>query len=206
MPFPKRALTIACGLVLLAGAYIAFATYIDNVEHPQYTTLVSDGRFEVRAYRPMTVAELTVAGRRREAVNRAFSPLADYIFAKERDGEKIAMTAPVTQAATASEDEWTVTFVMPARHALASLPKPLNSKIVLRQVRESKRAVVQFGGVADDRLIDEKENELRQWVKSKGLKMIGEPTYAYYNSPFTPGFMRRNEIMFELKTDEASGS
>ena len=206
MALPNRTLTIVGALVLLAGAYIAFAIYIDDVEHPRYKTLVSNGKFEVRAYPPMTVAEFAVVGSRREAVNKAFSPLADYIFAKERPGKKIAMTAPVTQAAKSASDEWTVSFVMPAQYDLASLPKPVNSEIILRQLRESRRAVVQFSGVADDRLINENESKLRQWIKSQGLTTIGEPTYAYYNSPFTPGFMRRNEIMFELKRTKEHGS
>ena len=77
---------------------------------------------------------------------------------------------------------------------------------MLREARESKRAVVRFGGVADDRLIDEKESQLREWLKSQGLKTVGGPTYAYYNSPFTPGFLRRNEIMFELAPGQTAGS
>ncbi|MEM9354657.1 MAG: heme-binding protein [Pseudomonadota bacterium] len=206
MALPNRSLIIAGTLIAIAGAYIGFASYIDNVEHPRHTTLVSEDQFEVRAYPPITVAEFTVKGSRREAANKAFSPLADYIFAKERAGEKIAMTAPVTQAARPAADRWTVSFVMPAKYDLASLPKPANSDIVLRQMSKSKRAVVQFSGVADDRLLDENENKLRKWIKSKGLTVIGKPTYAYYNSPFTPGFMRRNEIMFEIKTDKERGS
>jgi hypothetical protein len=36
-------------------------------------------------------------------------------------------------------------------------------------------------------------------VKSNQLKAIGEPWTARYNPPFMPGFMRRNEVMIELR-------
>ena len=206
---------IAAGVTLLAAGYLAATMYVDNVEQPAYQTVASDGDFEVRSYGPSIVAEIAVRGSRRDAANRAFSPLANYIFAKERSGdsismtapvtqsprEPIAMTAPVTQSRVTTDGEWTVRFVMPAQYALDSLPEPKNRNITLSEVRGAQRAVVRFSGVASDALIAEKESKLRSWIRSRGLKAEGVPTYAYYNAPFTPGFMRRNEIMFDLKAE-----
>ena len=36
------------------------------------------------------------------------------------------------------------------------------------------------------------------WLAGKGLTPVGAPTFAYYNDPFTPGFLRRNEILYDL--------
>jgi hypothetical protein len=30
--------------------------------------------------------------------------------------------------------------------------------------------------------------------------VVGAPTYAYYNDPFTPGPLRRNEVIFDVTT------
>lgn len=205
------AILLGSGAVVAAG-YVGAAAYIDNVEHPAYKSVVSDGMFEVRDYRPMIVAEFAVQGDRREAARRAFSPLSRYIFAKERIGDAIAMTAPVTQAPRAqiamtapvvqSHDDgnggWFVRFTMPARYTLEMLPKPQNKDIRLFEVSGKRQAVIRFGGIATDVRLTEKQAALRSWMKSQGLKAIGPVTYAYYNSPFTPGFLRRNEIMFDL--------
>ena len=204
---------VGFGATLLATAYLAATTYIDNVEQPEYRTIASEGDFEVRSYGPMIVAEVAVRGTRKDAANRAFSPLANYIFAKERGGdaismtapviqsrrEPIAMTAPVTQSRNETDGIWTVRFVMPAQYTLDSLPTPQNRNITLHEVKGAQRAVVRFSGVASDALIADKEAKLQSWIRSRGLKAAGAPTYAYYNAPFTPGFMRRNEIMFNLQ-------
>ncbi|MEI7881439.1 MAG: heme-binding protein [bacterium] len=36
---------------------------------------------------------------------------------------------------------------------------------------------------------------MRDWMKANGLIAAGEPIWARYNPPFTPWFMRRNEIL-----------
>lgn len=201
------------GLVVVAGgAYLAMSQYFDNVEQPEYRVVATQDDKEIRAYGPMIVAEVTVNGSRDASAGKAFSILAAYIFAKERDGEavpmtapvtqspreKISMTAPVTQSPRTEDGEWTVRFVMPKKYTMATLPKPQNNAIALKQVPAGERAAIKFSGNATDALMSSKEKELRTWISSRNVSINGPATYAYYNAPFTPGFMRRNEVMFDI--------
>ena len=54
-----------------------------------------------------------------------------------------------------------------------------------------------FGGTCAER---EREAvaRLRAWIISEGLQSFGEPTIAYYDAPFIPGFLRRNEAMLRV--------
>ena len=57
---------------------------------------------------------------------------------------------------------------------------------------------MRFSGRTDDALIAEQEQRLHDWMAARGLSPLGPPTYAYYNDPFTPGFLRRNEIQLPV--------
>jgi hypothetical protein len=151
----------------------------------------------LRAYPPLVVAEVTRTGTRDQAVRAGFGPLARYIFAQERGGEKIAMTAPVTQ--TAEGGSWTVRFIMPSDYSLDRLPKPSGADVKLTELPAARRAAIRFSGWWSDPLFTEKNAELLAWMAKHGLSPVGEPTFAYYNDPFTPGFLRRNEILYEVK-------
>jgi hypothetical protein len=39
---------------------------------------------------------------------------------------------------------------------------------------------------------------LRERIKARGLIIEGEPVLARYNPPFTPWFMRRNEVLLPV--------
>ncbi len=189
-------LAVAGGLGL--AAYGAFLWYTNSVERPVYDSIAKDGDFEVRDYPALTMAEVTRTGDRRSAVSQGFRPLANYIFAKEREGEKIAMTAPVTQTPEETARNWSIRFIMPAGRSLESLPKPAGADVSLVESPPQRRAAIRFSGVATDELIAENEAKLRAWLEERGLEILGPPTYAYYNDPFTPGFMRRNEVLFDV--------
>ncbi len=179
-------------LVVLAGCAAFVASR--NVEQPPYASVTLDEDFELRDYPELTVAEVTTTGARGDAVSAGFGPLAGYIFAKERTGEKIAMTAPVTQTAEA-DGTWVVRFIMPSQYTLETLPRPAGSTVRLQTLPPRRMAAVQFSGVADDALIAEQEARLLAWMNARDLAPTDTPTYAYYNDPFTPGFLRRNEVL-----------
>lgn len=186
-------------LVFTLGA-CAWIYATSNVETPPYTVIESDGKIERRAYPDMIAAEITTIGTRYDAVRAGFRPLAGYIFAKEREGGKIAMTAPVTQRAGEGQD-WTVQFIMPAQYSLDDLPEPVQGDVRLTPIAAQERVAIQFAGVATDALIAKQEALLTEWLAARGLTAVGKPTYAYYNDPFTPGFLRRNEVIFDLAQD-----
>lgn len=188
---------------LIGGALVALllagcanvSKHDSHWEQPAYESLTLEGPFELRDYAPQTVAEVTTTGSRRRAVSDAFWPLANYIFAKEREGEKIAMTAPVTQTTDAENDAWTVRFVMPAEYSLETLPSPAGAEVRLEELPAMRMAAVKFSGIANDRSIAREEAKLLAWMEGQGLIPAGLPTYAYYNDPFTLPFIRRNEVM-----------
>ena len=211
-------IVIASVLVLAVAGILVFVYVIQNVEQPDYALVTQDGDFEIRDYPPLVVAEVTRAGNRQQSLSAGFGPLARYIFAKERGGERIAMTAPVQQQAVGADEkiamtapvtqtpsdngDWTVQFIMPSEYSIEDLPAPAGDAVRLREVPSRRVAAVRFSGRTNDRLIAEQEQRLRDWMAKRNLEAAGEPIYAYYNDPFTPGFLRRNEVLIPIQRDE----
>jgi hypothetical protein len=193
----RMAIYLAFGLlVLMLGVAVTWYVLTRNVEIARYEVIESDGDIEIRSYPALIAAEVVRIGSRDEAVRGGFRPLAGYIFAKERSGEKIAMTAPVIQKSDGRT--WTISFIMPAQYSLDSLPAPSDSDIHLREIPPMRRAAIRFSGSWSDTLFAQKNAALAEWLEKRGLTPLGTPTYAYYNDPFTPGFLRRNEVLYDL--------
>ncbi len=182
------------------------------VEEPVFKTVLSDGAFEVRDYPGLIVAEVAVTGEQKEAARSGFRLLAGYIFggnksrqsiamtapvAQEPVSEKIAMTAPVTQIQNAGT--WIVRFTMPSAYRMEALPEPNDPKVQLRRLPATRFAVLQFSGLAGERDVDAKTTELLAAVKAHHLRVGGQVTLAQYNPPWTPWFMRRNEVMVPVE-------
>jgi len=194
----RYALYGAAGVGLIAAAGLAFFIYREkSVEKPRHRVLEEDGQFEIREYPELLVAEAKVAGDRSFALDKGFEQLADYIFAKSRDGQKVEMTAPVLSASAGGED-WSTRFVMPAHFTRETLPQP-DPGVTITTVPARKVAVIRFAGVADEDRIADYEAQLRHWIGAKKLKAIGEAERAFYNSPFVPGPLRRTEVLIPIE-------
>jgi hypothetical protein len=198
-------------LPLLAQLFTGAAMAI---EEPKYSVIEKTEPFELRQYAPMIIAEVKVDGDLDDASSQGFRLIAAYIFGQNQVSEKIAMTTPVAieeQAVKSAKiamttpvniesngAQWTVSFVMPSEYTLETIPKPLNSKVQLRQIPAVKRAVIQFSGFYNPQKVADKTLELEQWMKTKNLQGLGVPKFARYNPPWTLPFMRRNEIMMDV--------
>jgi hypothetical protein len=40
---------------------------------------------------------------------------------------------------------------------------------------------------------------LKNFIRDRGLTVVGEPVFARYDPPFMPWFLRRNEIQIEVE-------
>ena len=198
-----------------------------RTETPKYKVEKSTADFEVRRYESRLVAEVRVSGDPRQASGNGFRVLAGYIFGNnvpaeeiamtspvERrpagEGEEIAMTSPVEQRPAARGDgdpeadlatskSWWVTFTMPSKWDEKSLPKPKDDRIRIVRIPVQRVAVVTFSGNPSAPKVEQRKDALLAAVRKAGLEPDGVPTYARYDPPWTPAFMRRNEIMLRLK-------
>ena len=181
------------------------------IEEPAYKTVLHEGAFEIRDYPALVVAEVTVSGDQKEAASNGFRLLAGYIFggnqrrqsiamtvpvAQSPSSEKIAMTAPVTQLRTA--DHWVVRFTMPSAYSLETLPEPNDPKVRLRVLEPTRFAVLRFSGLARKGDVAARSAELETLAGTHRLRTVGPASLAQYNPPWTPWFMRRNEVMLPV--------
>ena len=184
-----------------------------TIEEPKYKIIEAEGDFEIREYAPRIVAETLVSEAFDRAPNVGFRRLADYILgnneskqsiamtspvAQEPQSEKIAMTAPVGQE-RAKDNLWVITFTMPSSYTMETLPKPKNPEVKLKQLPPAKFAVIKFSGFNRAKTVEEKTNELNAWLKARSTKAKGQAIYARYNPPWTPWFLRRNELLIEIE-------
>lgn len=206
---PGQAAWLSATLLLLVLGMIPAASHA--VEEPAYTVVQAFPAFEIRRYAGYAVAEVVVAGPAQDAANRAFPILAGYIFGNNKGERKLAMTAPVTQAATpvkldmtapvtqsASQDGFLVQFVLPAGIDAARAPVPLDARVTLRDVPPRRVAVIRYSGFWSESNYDRHLAKLQDALRAAGIAWKGEPVLSRYNGPMTPWFMRRNEIWLAL--------
>jgi effector-binding domain-containing protein len=197
---------------LLTATFITFGEKCAvATEEVPYTVIEQKGAFELRQYPPHIVAETTVAGAFDEVGNIGFRRLADYINGENRSKQSIAMTAPVRQEAQAekiamtapvgqvkSGDSWRITFVMPSKYTLDTLPEPIDSRVTIEQEPGRKVAAVRYSGTWSRKSYEENRARLLAWIEERGFKQTAEPVWARYNPPFMPWFLRRNVILIPV--------
>lgn len=182
------------------------------VEEAKYKVLQKRDAFELREYAPQVVAETIVQGDFSSVGNEAFQRLHGYISGKNRKAQSIPMTAPVNQEAGSEKipmtapvnqervgNEWRVAFVMPAGSRLSDLPAPLDPSVILREIPGRTMAAMTYSGTWSKKRYDKNLEILKGRMKELGLKASGEPVFARYNPPFTPWFLRRNEILIPVE-------
>lgn len=197
---------------LLLLTLAAMPVWSHAIEEPDYEVIRKLDNVEVRQYAPYVVAEVILSASADEAGNQAFPILAGYIFGKNKGERKFAMTAPVTQAAVPVKMEMTapvtqsavaggmrVQFVLPRGVTLESAPEPLDPRVQLRLVPASQWAAIRYTGTWSQANYEEHLALLKTALGNAGIATQGEPVLARYNAPFTPWFMRRNEIWLALR-------
>ncbi len=198
--------------VLLSVILFAFTMPSHATDEPDFKVIRELGKdTELREYAVYLVTEVVVPGPAIEAGNQAFPILAGYIFGKNKGTRKFAMMAPVTQAAvpvklkmtapvtqTAVAEGFLVQFVLPKDVTLSTAPEPLDARITLRVIRSSLVAVIRYSGFWSDSNYKSHLTQLRASLNVANLVATGEAVYSRYNAPFTPWFMRRNEIWLHL--------
>ena len=198
--------------IILAGAVMIFGVMdAMAIEEATYKVVRKDGKFEIRDYAPHILAEIVVDGDLEEAGNRAFNRLFRYISGDNRSRRKVAMTAPVSQEPEGEkikmtapvgqqrvQERWAVSFMMPSSYTLETVPEPEDPQITLRQVPARRIAAVRYSGFWSEKGYLRYKLELESWIHERGLAIVGDPIWARYNPPFTPWFLRRNEILIPI--------
>ena len=208
---PGRRLSLALWAGWCSLAMFAFPMTSHATEEPDYQVVQTLDDIEIRQYQAYAVAEVVVPGPAADAGSAAFPILAGYIFGKNKGERKLAMTAPVTQAAEPVKLEMTapvtqaaapggfrVQFVLPKGVTMANAPEPLDARVTLRDIAPSRVAVIRYSGFWSEANYQKHLEKLQGAVRAGGLSAVGEPVYSRYNAPFTPWFMRRNEIWLHL--------
>ena len=186
-----------------------------NLEMPEYEVLKSNGALELRAYKSFLTAQVEVSGSFDEAGSRGFRLLAKYIFGGNQSNTSISMTAPVSMQPIFSKEEldtinplsvtetqpkrWQITFSMPSKFTLESLPDPQDRRIKLIEQPAETVAVIVFSGRVNSANVNKYERQLMDWVKTENLNVNGTATIARYNDPFTFPWNRRNELMIKVQ-------
>jgi hypothetical protein len=186
------------------------------IEEPAYEVLLETKYYEVRRYQSYIVAEIDVDDDFKRAGNSAFRVLAGYIFGdnepqqkmamtapvESREGVRMNMTAPVTSQAGTGDRQYTYAFVMERKYTMDTLPEPANRDIRLVQRPDRVMAVHRYSGTWSEERYREHEKTLLDALAVDRVETMGRPVFARYNAPFTPWFLRRNEIMVEIEWKE----
>lgn len=183
-----------------------------GIEKAKYEVIEKDGKFEIRQYKPQIVAETVVEAEFDKAGNMAFRRLFNYISGENHTKESISMTAPVNQKSSSekiamtapvnqqqSEGNYAVSFLMPSKYTMETLPEPLDSSVRLRLIPARKIAAVRYSGSWSRTKYEAKKILLEEYIRDKGLRITGQDIFARYDPPFQIPFLRRNEVLFEVE-------
>ncbi len=194
----KPMLWIIPALIVIALGFFFVSNSRAATPTAAYKVIKTDGDFELRAYETLHLAKVTMptSDKRSKNMDGSFMKLFRFIDGQNERDEKISMTTPVI--VERGEKESSMSFVMPETSVAKGLPTP-KGEVKLDQMPPVKIAVLRFAGVSNTKQETEKLAALKAWMTKEKLTPEMTPLFAFYDPPWTLGFMRRNEVLLRVK-------
>ncbi len=189
----KVPILLAIILPIAAAAFWLVSTSRAATETPDYKVIRTNEKFEIRDYPALTIATTPMND---DGMNGGFGQLFRFITGKNEAAEKIEMTSPVL--IDTAKDTKTMSFIMPKKAVEKGVPKPAGDSVSLGKVAASRFAVLRFGGGRTAENEKAAIEKLTAWLAGQKIAGKGDPIFAYYDPPWTPVIMRRNEVMIRI--------
>jgi hypothetical protein len=197
-----KRLIVGLGLAgLVAAGLIAPSRARARAEQPAYDLLERlESGVVIRHYGPRLAARTPMA---QDDDGPAFRRLAAFIFGGNRGkagaGEDIGMTSPVEVGPVGLGVDGTMRFFMPARFTADSLPQPDDARVTIEQLPAQTLAVLRFAGSGRGEAAAKWRARLLDALASSTWRPKGEAMMFFYDAPWVPGPLRRNEIVVEVE-------
>jgi len=171
------------------------------VAQTKYEILREISKVKIRRYPLLVITKIDSYG------NGGFNLLFSFITGNNRQKSNVAMTAPVVSeeiamTAPVLSEAGSIAFVMPEGFTLESTPEPLDNQVKIVEIPERVVAALRFSGRWSNSLFKKKSKELLEELKKANIKTQGNVFSMSYNGPFTPWFMRRNEVAVPIEFEQ----
>jgi hypothetical protein len=168
------------------------------VEQAKYEVLKRIGKTEIRRYPRLVIAKVDGYG------DGGFNLLFRFIGGNNRQKSDIAMTAPVVSeeiamTAPVLSETGSIAFIMPESYTIETTPEPLDDRVKIIEIPERLVAALRFSGRWSNSIFRKKSEKLLKELVEAGIKTVGQVFSMRYNAPFTPWFMRRNEVAIAVE-------
>ena len=164
-------------------------------EQPEYELKEKEGKFELRRYKDARILSTTTS-----EFNNAFSVLSSYIFGKNKEKEKIAMTSPVLTEMQ-NEDTMRMSFFLPKKYDDKEIPTPYSDEIEFSTQKGRDVALIRFHGFMSEKKREKYLDELLGILGKKAIQTKGSAFYMNYSDPFVPPPLQINEIGIEIYSE-----
>jgi hypothetical protein len=166
---------------------------MSRYETPAYEVLVKDGPIEVRRYQPFWLMRYENEADRN--ADQGFQTLFRYIQSDNREQEKMAMTVPVLRQ---GDQVQTLSFIVPSSHE-EKIPHPNDQRLSARLVEGGLFGAITFHGSWREMRLEKYREKLEEWLNIMGYDRSEETYTAFYNPPFVPAPLRKNEILIRIE-------
>lgn len=175
-------------VLCLAGCSLTRAGY----KSPNYTVVERLGPVEVREYPELLLAQ-TFTRREVEGQDGSFRRLFRFITKGNASAQPIAMTTPVLYRGEGSAEA--MAFVLPATMRPEEAPAPLDPTVRIATRQAGTYAAVRMKGRRRSGGRERALSEIGSAVEKSGWMLDGPPEFAFYDPPWIPWFMEKNEVL-----------
>jgi len=194
----RKILLVASAIAIIL--VLALLLTQSSAETIPYSIKGTTGEIEFRQYPSLVLA--TADNSQNDA---GFNLLFAYISGSNKARDKIPMTAPVITSqkipmtSPVVSNATSMSFVLPAGKTREETPDPLDSRVRIVTLPEREVAVIRFTGYASPQEVDAVTVRLQDGLKKTGIETVGQPFLMRYDTPWMPGFLRRNEVAVEIR-------
>jgi len=201
--------TILVGGGVVLGGWVGWGIYsTKKAKSVPYEQLWTVNGTEIRRY-PQTILAETTAPTQRIAFQRLFRYISGTNQSNEsismtapvetQSGDSIPMTAPVRSEATETEAETVrMAFYLPSEYTPETAPEPTEPDVTLITEPQKTVAVDQFSWYAPEWRVTRRTQKLLSTLEHEDIEPESDPYLLRYNDPWTPPFMRRNEVAVKI--------